>query len=58
MVATNPLGPIRLTAALLPHLMQQSRAAIVNVSSGLAFLPFFAIMGRSGPNRACRQRRR
>ena len=38
-VATNLLGPIRLTAALLPHLEKQPRAAIVNVSSGLAFLP-------------------
>ena len=38
-VATNLLGPIRLTAALLPHLQKQSRAAILNVSSGLAFLP-------------------
>jgi uncharacterized oxidoreductase len=38
-VATNLLGPIRLTAALLPHLEKQPRAAILNVSSGLAFLP-------------------
>ena len=38
-VTTNLLGPIRLTAALLPHLLKQSRAAIMNVSSGLAFLP-------------------
>jgi uncharacterized oxidoreductase len=38
-VATNLLGPIRLTAALLQHLEQQSHAAIVNVSSGLAFVP-------------------
>jgi uncharacterized oxidoreductase len=38
-VTTNLLGPIRLTAALLPHLQKQSRAAIVNVSSGLAFVP-------------------
>jgi uncharacterized oxidoreductase len=39
MVATNLLGPIRLTAALLPHLKQQAHAAIMNVSSGLAFVP-------------------
>ncbi len=38
-VKTNLLGPIRLTAALLPHLQKQPQAAIVNVSSGLAFLP-------------------
>jgi uncharacterized oxidoreductase len=38
-VATNLLGPVRLTAALLPHLLKQSSAAIINVSSGLAFVP-------------------
>ncbi len=38
-IATNLLGPIRLTAALLPLLKRQPRAAIINVSSGLAFLP-------------------
>jgi len=38
-VSTNLLGPIRLTAALLPHLQKQPRPAIMNVSSGLAFLP-------------------
>jgi len=38
-VTTNLLGPIRLTAALLPHLQAQPASAIVNVTSGLAFLP-------------------
>ena len=38
-VATNLLGPIRLTAALLPHLRKQPAAAVVNVTSGLAFVP-------------------
>ena len=38
-VTTNLLGPIRLTAALLPHLATQAHATIVNVTSGLAFLP-------------------
>lgn len=38
-ITTNLLGPIRLTAALLPHLQQQPDAAILNVTSGLAFIP-------------------
>jgi uncharacterized oxidoreductase len=38
-VTTNLLGPIRLTAALLPHLQKQPYSAIMNVSSGLAFVP-------------------
>jgi uncharacterized oxidoreductase len=38
-VATNLLGPIRLTAALLPSLRKQPRATIMTVSSGLAFVP-------------------
>jgi uncharacterized oxidoreductase len=38
-VITNLLGPIRLTNALLPHLRSQERATIMNVTSGLAFLP-------------------
>jgi uncharacterized oxidoreductase len=38
-IATNLLGPLRLTAALLPHLRRQRQAAVIMVSSGLAFLP-------------------
>jgi uncharacterized oxidoreductase len=38
-ITTNLLGPIRLNAALLPHLMAQPHATIMTVSSGLAFLP-------------------
>src|SRR5271167_2347091 len=38
-VTTNLLGPIRLTAALMPLLRSQLRSTIMNVSSGLAFLP-------------------
>lgn len=38
-VTTNLLGPIRLAAALIPHLLGQSRATILTVSSGLAFVP-------------------
>ena len=36
---TNVLGPIRLTAALLPHLKKQSKSTVANVTSGLAYLP-------------------
>ncbi|MBD3730308.1 MAG: SDR family oxidoreductase [Sphingomonadales bacterium] len=38
-VATNLLGPIRLIDALVAHLQQAEDAAIVNVTSGLAFVP-------------------
>lgn len=38
-ITTNLLGPIRLTNALVDHLKAQNDAAIVNVTSGLAFVP-------------------
>jgi uncharacterized oxidoreductase len=38
-ITTNLLGPMRLTAALLPQLSAQPRATIMTVSSGLAFVP-------------------
>ena len=38
-VEINLNGPIRMVAQFLPHLERQKRAAIVNVSSGLAFVP-------------------
>lgn len=41
-IVTNLLAPIRLTNALIDHLAAQPDAAIVNVSSGLAFVPLSA----------------
>ena len=38
-LAVNLLGPIRLTSALLQLILGRPRAAIVNVTSGLAFMP-------------------
>ena len=36
----NLSGPIRMAQQFLPHLQSMPQAAIVNVSSGLAFVPF------------------
>ncbi len=38
-ITTNLLGPIRMIDALIDHLVSQPDAAIVNVTSGLAFVP-------------------
>jgi uncharacterized oxidoreductase len=38
-ITTNLLGPMRLNAALLPLLRQQAHSTIINVTSGLAFVP-------------------
>ena len=38
-IETNLLAPIRLTLALLPALKRQPHATVMNVSSGLAFVP-------------------
>ena len=68
-VNTNLLGPIRVTNALIEHLGRQPDAAIVNVSSGLAFVPLviadqgrhpqlyrFAARGSEGQDRSHRTR--
>ena len=42
-IEINLLGQIRLTAALLPLLRRQTRSTIINVTSGLAFVPMAAV---------------
>jgi uncharacterized oxidoreductase len=42
-VATNLEAPIHLSAQLLPHLRKKKEAAIVNISSGLAFTPLAVV---------------
>ena len=39
-IASNLSGPVQMVQQFLPHLLTQPGALIVNVSSGLAFLPF------------------
>lgn len=39
-IDTNLSGPIRMVQQFLPHLKKQPEAAVVNVSSGLAFITF------------------
>ena len=38
-IRTNLIGPMQLVKQLLPHLKRQNSALIVNVTSGLAFVP-------------------
>lgn len=38
-IDTNLLGVIRVAAEFIPHLIQKSNAVLVNVSSGLAYVP-------------------
>ncbi|KQN39305.1 oxidoreductase [Sphingomonas sp. Leaf407] len=38
-IATNLLGPIRMTDALIDHLVARGDGLVVNVTSGLAFVP-------------------
>ena len=39
-IETNLMGPIRMVQAFLPHLKKMNSAAILNVTSGLALVPF------------------
>jgi len=41
-LAVNLEAPIHLSGLLLPHLMRQPRAAILNITSGLSFAPLAA----------------
>jgi uncharacterized oxidoreductase len=38
-ITTNLLGPIRMSSALIEHLKKQSSSTVINVTSGLAFVP-------------------
>jgi uncharacterized oxidoreductase len=38
-INTNLLGVIRVAAAFIPHLVKRENAVLINVSSGLAFVP-------------------
>ncbi len=39
-IEINLMGPIRMVQQFLPHLKRQSNAAILNVTSGIALMPF------------------
>jgi uncharacterized oxidoreductase len=38
-ITTNLLGPIRMTSAFIEHFKKQPQASVINVTSGLAFVP-------------------
>jgi len=42
---TNVLGVIRVAAEFVPHLARQANAVLINVSSGLAFVPLAHFLG-------------
>jgi len=42
-IATNLLGTIRVSAAILPHLLRQQQSTLITVSSGLAFVPMTSV---------------
>jgi len=42
-INTNLIAPIHLSAQLLPHLRRKKEAAIVNISSGLAYTPLAVV---------------
>ena len=52
-IETNLIGPVRMAKQLLPHLKTQKVAAIVNVSSGLAFVPFPIARSIALPKQVC-----
>ncbi len=51
-IATNLLGPMRLNAALLQHLLKQPDGAILTITSGLAFLPMAITPSYRTPQKA------
>ena len=54
MVAINLLGPIRLSRALIPHLLRQPDPTIINVTSAVAFVPLPAAPTYSATKAALR----